>query len=69
MTITASTVRPIRVTFPLTPNAAALREAIAYAVEPGEYYDDIHGLPAWRRHMTFHFAEQIRRELTEEAGR
>ena len=27
------------------------------------YYDDIHGLPAWRRHMTLHFAEEIRREL------
>ncbi|GAA0665767.1 FAD binding domain-containing protein [Kitasatospora atroaurantiaca] len=69
LTITASTVRPIQLRFALPPNAEALREAVEYAVEPGEYFDDIHGLPAWRRHMTFRFAEEIRRELTEEAGR
>lgn len=69
LTVTASTVRPIQLRFAVPPNAEALREAIAYAVEPGEYFDDIHGLPAWRRHMTFRFAEEIRRELTEGAGR
>ncbi|MEV4615085.1 FAD binding domain-containing protein [Kitasatospora sp. NPDC049258] len=69
ITVTASTVRPIRLWFPLPPNAAALREAVEYAVAPDEYFDDIHGLPAWRRHMTFRFAEEIRRELVEEAGR
>ncbi|WP_035839248.1 FAD binding domain-containing protein [Kitasatospora azatica] len=69
LTITASTVRPIQLRFPVPPNAEAVREAVEYAVEPGEYFDDIHGLPAWRRHMTFRFAEEIRRELTEEVGR
>ncbi|MEU1625441.1 FAD binding domain-containing protein [Streptomyces sp. NPDC020096] len=69
LTITASTVRPIRLWFPLPPNAEALREAVEWAVEPGAYFDDIHGLPLWRRHMTFRFAEEIRRELVEEAGR
>ncbi|MDH6576102.1 FAD binding domain-containing protein [Kitasatospora sp. MAP5-34] len=79
ITVTASTVRPIRLRFPLPPNAEAVREAVEYGIEPHEYYDDIHGLPAWRRHMTFRFAEEIRRELlepaqlepalTEEAGR
>ncbi|MFJ9948458.1 FAD binding domain-containing protein [Kitasatospora sp. NPDC091207] len=64
LTITASTVRPIRLRFPVPPNAEAVREAVEYAVRPEEYYDDIHGLPAWRRHMTFRFAEEIRRELT-----
>jgi hypothetical protein len=27
------------------------------------WYDDIHGAPAWRRHMTLHFAQSIRDEL------
>jgi CO/xanthine dehydrogenase FAD-binding subunit len=67
ITVTASTVRPIQLRFPLPPNAAAVREAVEYAIRPDEYFDDIHGLPAWRRHMTFRFAEEIRRELIEEA--
>ncbi|MER7580682.1 FAD binding domain-containing protein [Kitasatospora sp. NPDC097691] len=65
LTVTASTVRPIRLRFPLPPNAAAVREAIACGIEPPEYFDDIHGHPAWRRHMTFRLAEEIRRELAE----
>ncbi|MEU2628996.1 FAD binding domain-containing protein [Kitasatospora sp. NPDC007106] len=69
LTVTASTVRPVRLDFPLLPNAEALREGIAHAVGPGEYHDDIHGLPAWRRHMTFRLAEEIRRELAEEETR
>jgi CO/xanthine dehydrogenase FAD-binding subunit len=69
ITVTASTVRPIRIRFALPPNAEALREAVEYAIAPDEYYDDIHGLPAWRRHMTYSFAEEIRRELTEEGER
>ncbi len=69
LTITASTVRPVQLRFPVPPNARAVREAVEYAVRPEEYFDDIHGLPAWRRHMTFRYAEEIRRELTEEAAR
>ncbi|GGV43999.1 FAD-binding molybdopterin dehydrogenase [Kitasatospora herbaricolor] len=74
LTVTASSVRPVQLRFPLAPNAEAVREAVEYAIRPDEYFDDIHGLPAWRRHMTFRFAEEIRRELTEcenreEAGR
>ncbi|MFD8786580.1 FAD binding domain-containing protein [Kitasatospora sp. NPDC059599] len=63
LTVTASTVRPVRLRFPLPPNAAAVREAIGFGIEPQEYYDDIHGHPAWRRHMTFRLAEEIRGEL------
>ncbi|SEL21323.1 CO or xanthine dehydrogenase, FAD-binding subunit [Streptacidiphilus jiangxiensis] len=66
LTVTASTVRPIRLRFPLRPNAGAVHEAVAYGIRADEYYDDIHGLPAWRRHMTFRFAEEIRRELLDE---
>ncbi|PYC87354.1 FAD-binding molybdopterin dehydrogenase [Streptomyces tateyamensis] len=66
LTVTAATVRPIRLRFPVAPNAAAVREALDEAIAPADYFDDIHGSPAWRRHLTYHFAEQIRRELIEE---
>ncbi|GAA2793395.1 FAD binding domain-containing protein [Kitasatospora paracochleata] len=69
LTVTASTVRPIQLRFAVPPNAEAVREAVEYGVRPEEWFDDIHGLPVWRRHMTFRFAEEIRRELIEEAGR
>ncbi|MFG2847878.1 FAD binding domain-containing protein [Kitasatospora sp. NPDC048296] len=69
LTVTASTVRPIRLWFPPGANAAAVEEAVRDGIRPQEYFDDIHGLPAWRRHLTFRFAEQIRHELTEEAAR
>ncbi|MFI6090750.1 FAD binding domain-containing protein [Streptomyces sp. NPDC051218] len=64
ITVTASTVRPFRLWFPLAPTAAELRRAIDRTVTDADWFDDIHGLPAWRRHMTFHLAEQIRNELT-----
>ncbi|MFF3003512.1 FAD binding domain-containing protein [Kitasatospora sp. NPDC057940] len=63
ITVTAATVRPIRLWFPPGPNAAAVEEAVRGGIRSEEYFDDIHGLPAWRRHLTFRFAEQIRREL------
>ncbi|TDU03030.1 CO/xanthine dehydrogenase FAD-binding subunit [Streptomyces sp. 846.5] len=63
LTITASTVRPVRLWFPLHPGAAQLRAAVEAAVPPGDWFDDIHGLPEWRRHMTLRLAEEIRREL------
>ncbi|MGI5458693.1 FAD binding domain-containing protein [Streptomyces sp. CA-249302] len=65
ITVTASTVRPVRLWFPLPPSATALRAAIGAAVGEGEWFDDIHGLPEWRCHMTYHCAAQILRELTE----
>ena len=39
--------------------AAALDERIP----ADDYVDDVHGLPAWRRHLTRLYAEQIRAEL------
>ena len=32
------------------------------------YYDDVHGRPDWRRHLTGLFAEEIRAELSGEAA-
>jgi CO/xanthine dehydrogenase FAD-binding subunit len=64
LTVTAATVRPITLAFAALPSPSKLRARIEAEI-PGEtYYDDLHGAPAWRRHMTFRFAEEIRRELS-----
>ncbi|MEU6450708.1 FAD binding domain-containing protein [Streptomyces sp. NPDC046979] len=63
VTVTAATVRPIRLWFPLPPSADGLRTAIGAAVTDDEWFDDIHGLPEWRRHMAYRFSEEIRQEL------
>lgn len=69
LTITAATPRPVKLSFDTLPAAEALRAAIESKILPEAYYDDIHGLPAWRRRMTLHFAEEIRRELSAEPTR
>jgi CO/xanthine dehydrogenase FAD-binding subunit len=62
--VTASTPRPIRLSFPGLPTRDALRERLKTEIQ--HYYDDVHGAPAWRRHMTLQFAEEIRQELAGE---
>ncbi|KIZ16291.1 FAD binding domain-containing protein [Streptomyces natalensis] len=69
MTVTAATVRPFRLWFPVAPDAEELRDTLEWTVADGDWFDDIHGLPAWRRHMTLRLCEEIRRELGREAGR
>ncbi|MFJ8210147.1 FAD binding domain-containing protein [Streptomyces sp. NPDC096033] len=68
VTVTAATTRPFRFWFALPPTAAELRTAIDTAVRPDEWFDDIHGLPEWRRHMALLQAERIRRELRPSEG-
>ena len=65
LTITAATPRPVQLRFDALPPADALCARIEAAVDA--WYDDIHGLPAWRRHMTLHFAREILGELSEGA--
>ena len=67
LTITASTPRPVTPAFSVLPSTDDLRARIESAIAPQAYFDDIHGLPAWRRHMTLHLAEDIRAELAEPA--
>ncbi|MFE2294865.1 FAD binding domain-containing protein [Streptomyces sp. NPDC059452] len=64
VTVSAATVRPFRFWFPLPPDRDALHAAIDSAVGADDWFDDIHGLPVWRRHMALRLAEEIRRELT-----
>ncbi|WP_310058471.1 FAD binding domain-containing protein [Arthrobacter ginsengisoli] len=48
--------------------AAELSAALDTAIPDGLYHDDIHGLPAWRKDMTYRLAEEIRAELAAPAG-
>ncbi|WP_026553962.1 FAD binding domain-containing protein [Arthrobacter sp. 35W] len=79
LTVTASTKRPVQLRFgggngsgvdsgllPGRPDAAALAAALGAAIPEELYHDDIHGLPQWRRDMTYRLAEEIRTELLDE---
>jgi CO/xanthine dehydrogenase FAD-binding subunit len=63
LTVTASTVRPVRIGFASMPDAAELREAILDGIPDETYHDDVHGKPDWRKQMTLRLAEEIRAEL------
>jgi CO/xanthine dehydrogenase FAD-binding subunit len=63
LTVTASVRRPLQLTFDRLPDAQALADTLDHEIPNALYYDDIHGRPDWRRHMTHEFAEEIRVEL------
>jgi CO/xanthine dehydrogenase FAD-binding subunit len=63
LTVTASTVRPIQLSFAGIPEISELREAILHRIPDELYHNDVHGKPAWRKHMTLRLAEEIRGEL------
>lgn len=71
LTVTSATKRPVQLR--LTSSAAALADALSASLDaaiPDElYHDDVHGLPAWRKDMTYRLAHEIRAELTAPAGR
>jgi len=69
LTITASTPRPIQLAFGGIPTADELRRAIASAIPDDGYFDDVNGLPDYRRHLTYYFAEQIRVELAQSGSK
>jgi CO/xanthine dehydrogenase FAD-binding subunit len=61
--ITAAVPRPVRLHFPAMPDTEGLRAAIGARVPDNGFFDDVNGTPAYKRHLTYHFAEQIRQEL------
>jgi CO/xanthine dehydrogenase FAD-binding subunit len=67
LTVTASTIRPVRLSFAHIPESAELREVILQRIPDALYHDDVHGKPAWRKHMTLRLAEEIRAELQDVA--
>jgi CO/xanthine dehydrogenase FAD-binding subunit len=68
LTVTAATKRPVQLRLGSLPDAADLAAALDWAIPDSLYHDDIHGLPAWRRDMTYRLAEEIRDELDTRAG-
>ena len=63
LTVTASTPRPYQFDFKSLPSSEGLAARIDDDIA-GNWFDDIHGLPAWRRDMTLHFARDILAELS-----
>ncbi|WP_371347965.1 FAD binding domain-containing protein [Ancylobacter sp. IITR112] len=63
LTVTAATRRPVEIAFPAVPSSAGLAARLAAAIPQSLYYDDMHGRPDWRRHMTHLLAQEIRDEL------
>ena len=68
LTVTAATERPFGSSFPKTPGRRSIC-ATRLERESRAYFDDVHGAPDYRKHMTFHFAEEIRRELAGRSNR
>jgi CO/xanthine dehydrogenase FAD-binding subunit len=69
LTITAATPRPMQLRFDEIPSGEALRQAIDARLPPDGYFADVHGSAAYKRHLTYHFAEQIRAELARPGAR
>jgi len=67
LTVTASTVGPVQLRFAGLPAAEEVRDALAAAGPT--YQDDVHGHPEWRRHLTGLLLEEVRQELSQQAGR
>jgi len=63
LTVSAATHRPLRLSFAAVPDADELRARLHAVIPESLYFDDVHGTPAYRKHMTYLFAEEIRREL------
>ena len=63
LTVTASTVHPIRLSFAAIPDQKELRATILQAIPEDRFHTDVHGNPVWRKHMTLRLAEEIRAEL------
>ena len=65
LTITATTPRPVQLRFAQVPSATELRRALDERIPHDGYFDDVHGSAPYKRHLTYHFAEQIRAELAQ----
>jgi CO/xanthine dehydrogenase FAD-binding subunit len=63
LTISATTPLPLQLRFAALPSAEKLRQAIDAQISADGYFSDVHGSAAYKRHLTYHFAEDIRAEL------
>jgi CO/xanthine dehydrogenase FAD-binding subunit len=69
LTVTAATIRPMQLRFDRVPTADKLRHAIDAHIADADYFDDVHGSAAYKRHLTYYYAEQIRAELQRGAAK
>jgi CO/xanthine dehydrogenase FAD-binding subunit len=63
LTVTASTARPVQLSFAGIPQVSELRDAILHRIPDELYHNEVHGKPAWRKHMTLRLAGEICGEL------
>lgn len=63
LTVSAATAHPVQLRFKGLPSESQLREAIDSGIPDALYFDDVHGSPSHRKHLTYHFGEEIRKEL------
>jgi len=63
LTVTAATPKPVQLSFSKLPSATELRDALDQRLPLEGYFDDVHGVPQYKRHLTRYFAEQVRAEL------
>lgn len=68
LTVTAATKRPVQLRFDGLPDHDRLAAALDDGIPQELYHDDIHGLPVWRRDMTYRLAGEIRAELAAPEG-
>lgn len=62
LTITASTSHPLHAAWQEPPSLATL-DAYVRAIPDTLWHDDVHGTPAWRRHMTRRLAAELHGSL------
>jgi CO/xanthine dehydrogenase FAD-binding subunit len=63
LTVTASTCRPHQLRLEAVPHAEDVAALLDAAIPADQWYDDVHGAPDWRRHVSGVLAQQICEEL------
>lgn len=63
LSVTASTTRPHVFRFPMPPRPNDLDSALVEGIPGSAWYDDPHGAPDWRRHISMRSAQEILEEL------
>jgi CO/xanthine dehydrogenase FAD-binding subunit len=63
LTVTAATTRPHQLRFDALPDWPTLQQRLRSEIADSDYYDDVHGTPAYRKAMTHYFANGILNEL------
>ena len=62
LVVTGSTPHPVAFRWPAPPSPA-VQEGVIAALPEAMWLDDVHGTPAWRRHMTRRLAGELLQEL------